>query len=264
MKTASTPLVSASALALFLLSVNLNAAAPAALPPPEETEYWNPVPTVVSAPAGQPPSDAVVLFDGKNLDAWVKADAAAQPAAWKIIDGALTPVAKAGDIASRAAFGDVQLHVEFRFAPDVRGKSQRRGNSGVFLMGLYEVQVLDSHENATYVNGQAGSIYKQHPPLVNPARAPGEWQTYDIVWIAPRFGADGGLLSPARLTVFFNGVLVQADAILAGPTVYRGKPAYTAHADKLPLRLQEHGNDSVEPVAFRNIWVRELKLSATP
>jgi hypothetical protein len=150
----------------------------------------------------------------------------------------------------------VQLHLEFRTPAKIEGKGQGRGNSGVFFMGRYEVQILDSHDNPTYVNGQAGSIYKQHPPLVNASRPPGEWQTYDIVFVAPRFAADGSLISPARITAFHNGVLVQHNAVLGGPTEYRGPSKYKPHAGKLPLELQDHGN----PVAFRNIWAREINL----
>jgi hypothetical protein len=228
------------------------------LPPPEETEYYSPVPPLVSAPTDAPPSDAIVLFDGTSLDAWetVKPDAKG----WKIEDGALVVVPKQGTLRSRQAFGDVQVHLEWRSPPEDKGKGQDRGNSGVFLMGRYELQVLDSYENVTYVNGQAGSIYKQHPPLANATRPPGEWQTYDIVFIAPRFGEDGKLTSPARMTAFHNGVLVQHDAILKGGTVWRGAPKYTAHEAKLPLELQDHG----DLVAFRNIWVRELRLPEGP
>lgn len=224
------------------------------LPPPELTEVWQPVPPVVAAPLGAAPSDAIVLFDGRSNAAWepVKAD----KAVWPIEDGALVVASKTTDIRTKQGFGDVQLHLEFRTPAVVKGNSQGRGNSGVFFMGLYELQILDSWNNPTYVNGQAGSLYKQHPPLVNASRPPGEWQTYDVVFVAPRFAADGSLVSPARVTAFHNGVLVQHDAVLRGPTVYRGEPKYQAHADRLPLVLQDHDN----PTAFRNIWVRELRL----
>ena len=226
------------------------------LPPPEETEYWSPVPKVIQAPADGIPSDAIVLFDGKNLDAWESEKTPGEPAPWKLVDGAAVVVPKAGGIKTKQAFGDVQLHVEWRTPTEIVGKSQGRGNSGVFLMGLYEVQVLDSYENPTYVNGQAGSVYKQHPPLVNVTRKPGEWQTYDIIWEAPRFGADGKLTRPAYVTVLHNGVLVQNHSELTGPTQWRGKSPFKAHPAKLPLALQEHGN----PVQYRNIWIRELSL----
>lgn len=236
----------------------------AELPPPTDTEIWKPVPPVVTAPAGQPPADAIVLFNGHDLDAWESAKSPGQPAPWRIAQGTLLYVPAAGDIRTKASFGDLQLHLEFRFPAGITGTGQRRGNSGIFFMDLYELQVLDAHDNPTYVNGQAASIYKQHPPLVNAARPPGEWQTYDAVWTAPRFAPDGRLLSPARLTVFHNGVLVQHEAVLRGPTVYRGQPAYQPHAAKLPLKLQEHKNDAPDAVSYRNIWVRELSLSDRP
>jgi hypothetical protein len=245
-------------LALILAGVAVMQSVSAAdeLPPPEATEYWEPVPAVVSAPPNAPPSDAIVLFNGKNLDAWQPERAGAP--LWKVQDNAVViqPDKEPSGMATKQAFGDVQLHIEFRTPAKVEGESQGRGNSGVFFMGLYELQVLDSWKNPTYVNGQAGSVYKQHPPLVNASRAPGEWQTYDAVFIAPRFAADGSLTSPARLTAFHNGVLIQHDVVLSGPTEYRGQPKYKAHAAKLPLLLQDHHN----PVAYRNIWIRELTL----
>lgn len=232
------------------------------LPPPELTEVWTPVPPVISAPANGVPSDAIVLFDGKNLDAWesLKKETLGQPAPWALEGDAFVVVPKSGDIRTKASFGDIQLHIEWRSPAKVVGESQGRGNSGVFFMGQYELQVLDSYDNKTYTNGQAASIYKQHIPLVNASRGPGEWQTYDVVFIAPRFNADGTLRSPARATVFHNGVLVQYNVEIQGATAWRGKPAYKAHAPKLPLSLQDHGN----PVAFRNIWVREISLPDTP
>lgn len=226
------------------------------LPAPELTEVWSPVPPVISAPAGAIPSDAIVLFDGKSLDAWESAKEGQGPARWQIEDGAMVVAPKTGDIRTKAAFGDIQLHLEFRTPAKVVGESQGRGNSGIFFMGLYELQVLDSYENKTYPNGQVASIYKQHIPLVNASRKPGEWQVYDVIFIAPRFSADGKLISPARLTAFHNGVLAQYNVEIKGPTSWRGKPPYKAHAAKLPLSLQDHNN----PTAFRNIWVRELSL----
>src|SRR5665213_538008 len=217
----------------------------------EDTDQWKPVPTIVTAPAGGIPSDAKVLFDGRSLDAW-SAYKDGSPAPWKLEAGAMVVVPGAGDIRTKASFGDIQLHLEFCEPAVVIGDSQDRGNSGVFFMGLYELQVLDSHDNPTYVNGQAGAVYKQYPPLVNPSRLPGQWQTYDAVWIAPRFAADGTLESPARLTVFYNGVLVQNGVALLGQTRNAGHARYVAHPAKLPLVLQEHHN----PVAFRNIWIR--------
>ena len=226
------------------------------LPPASATEVWTPIPAVITAPASGIPSDAIVLFDGKSLSAWESAKTPGTPAPWKIEGDALVCAPKSGSIRTKAAFGDIQLHVEFRTPAEVKGDSQGRGNSGVFFMGLYELQVLDSYNNPTYVNGQAGAIYKQHIPLVNASRKPGEWQTYDAVWIAPRFAADGQLVSPGRATVFHNGVLVQHDVFLRGPTTHRGTPPYKAHAPKLPLELQDHNNLT----AFRNIWVREIAL----
>lgn len=228
------------------------------LPPPEATEQWTPVPPVVAAPAGGVPSDARVLFDGHDLDAWEPVRPG-EPG-WRIEDGAMViaPNATPCDQRTKAAFGDIQLHLEFRTPARVEGSGQGRGNSGIYFMGLYELQILDSWQNPTYVNGQAAAIYKQHPPLVNASLPPGEWQTYDAVFITPRFAADGRLLQPARITAWHNGVLVQYDAALRGPTVFRSAPHYSPHAARLPLVLQDHRN----PVAFRNIWVRELDLSA--
>lgn len=232
------------------------------LPPHEFTEYWEPVPPVVSAPEGGIPSDAIVLFDGTDLDEWEMVDERARP--WIVADGAMTvaPQEKIGekringDIRTKRAFGDCQLHIEFRTPPDDDGKSQGKGNSGVFLMGLYELQVLDSYQNATYVNGQAGSIYKQHPPLVNASRPAGEWQSYDIIFMAPRFDEEGNLIRPGRMTALHNGVLVQHFALIYGPTAWRGLPKYHPHPAKLPLMLQDHG----DRVSYRNIWIRELNL----
>lgn len=245
----------------LFLSIVTTSLLPAQLPPPEATELWEPVPPVVAAPAGGAPSDAIVLFDGSSLNAWEPVREGGQ--SWIIEDGAMVVVPtpepeRPTDQRTKQAFGDIQLHLEYRTPSVIEGAGQGRGNSGVFFMGLYEIQVLDSYENPTYVNGQASSIYKQHPPLVNASRPPGEWQTLDVVFIAPRFNADGALLSPARMTAFHNGVLVQLDSVLRGPTVFQGEPNYTAHADRLPLVLQDHRN----PVAFRNIWVRELQLPA--
>ncbi|MBI5692431.1 MAG: DUF1080 domain-containing protein [Verrucomicrobia bacterium] len=228
------------------------------LPPASATAVYEPVPVVVSAPPSAAPSDAVVLFDGKNLDAWITTKPDGGPAPWKLEGDAMVCVPKSGNIRTRQAFGDIQLHLEFRTPAVVSGEGQGRGNSGVFFMGIYELQILDSYNNPTYVNGQAGSIYKQYAPLVNASRPPGEWQSYDVVWVAPRFGPDGKVTRPARMTVFHNGVLVQHDAVLKGNTPNRGYPAYKAHADRLPLSLQDHNNT----IAFRNIWVRELKLPA--
>ena len=201
-----------------------------------------------------PPSDAIVLFDGKSLADWRSGDIAHGPAKWRVVDGYMEVVAGAGSIETVRGFGDAQLHVEWQAPAPPRGEGQDRGNSGVFLMGRYEVQVLDSHGNVTYPDGQASAIYGQYPPLVNASRAPGEWQTYDIVFHAPRFDAQGKLLSPARITVLHNNVLVHDNVTLTGPTAHQQRPPYEAHPDKLPISLQDHGH----PVRYRNIWIREL------
>ena len=234
-----------------------------AKPRPQDTEVWEPVPKKV-APGeswAAPPADAIVLFDGKHLDEWVNTrDKSA--AGWTLADGVMTVDKKAGNIETKRTFGSYQLHIEWRIPAGISGKGQARGNSGLFLASTgpgdagYEVQILDSYENTTYVNGQAASIYKQHPPLVNASRKPGEWQSYDVVWTAPVFAEDGSVKAPAHVTVFHNGVLVQKHAELQGETVYIGKPHYKRHGDA-PIKLQSH-NDPSEPISFRNIWVREL------
>ncbi len=242
--------------ALPALSFAAEPTPPAELPPATATEVWTPAPPIVSVTARGVPSDAVVLFDGKSLDAWESVKTPGTPAPWSIEGDAFVVVPKSGAIRSKQKFGDVQLHLEFRTPSVVKGTGQGRGNSGLFFMELYEIQILDSHQNPTYVNGQVASVYKQHIPLVNASRTPGEWQTYDIVWVAPRFAADGKLLKPARVTVIHNGVLAQHDVELKGPTLHRGTPSYKAHAAKLPISLQDHG----DLMGFRNIWVRELSL----
>src|SRR6266700_564771 len=202
---------------------------------------------------GRAPSDAVVLFDGKDLSRWV--DGNGKPAKWKVENGHMEVVAKTGNISTRDSFGDCQLHVEFAEPTPASGESQERGNSGVFLMGLYEIQVLDSYENKTYADGQASAVYGQYPPLVNASRPPGQWQSYDIIFHGPRFDKEGKLVRAARVTVLHNGVLVQDNVEPTGPTEHGQRPPYKAHAEKLPLGLQDHGN----PVRFRNIWIREMK-----
>lgn len=231
---------------------------------PEETEIWSPEPPVVtpSATWGGAPSDAKVLFDGHNLDAWVAAADHKSAPGWIVHDGIVTVAKKAGNIETRQRFQDYQFHLEYRIPAGITGTSQARGNSGLFLASTgpgdrgYELQILDSYKNKTYVNGMAGSVYKQYIPLANACRPPGEWQTYDVVWTGPRFAADGSLASPARLIAFQNGVLIQQDVALQGETRYIGKPFYAAHGPA-PIKLQAHGDHS-EPISFRNIWVREL------
>jgi hypothetical protein len=232
-------------------------------PKPEDTEVWTPVPAIVTPGAtdSAPPSDAIILFDGKNEDEWVSAQDHT-PAKWIVGDGVLLVAKGTGNIETKRSFKNYQLHVEWKIPTNITGSGQARGNSGVFLASLgpgdagYELQVLDSYNNTTYVNGQAASIYKQNPPLVNANRKPGEWQTYDVVWTAPTFNADGSLKTPAYVTAFFNGVLVQDHFQLKGQTLYIGQPFYRAY-DRAPIKLQAHGDKS-EPISFRNIWVREL------
>lgn len=220
---------------------------------PEDTEDWSRRPDVVTPGEGTTaPSDAILLYGGaSDLDKWTHLNG--EPVKWEAGEF-MTVVDGTGDIRTTQGFGDVQLHLEWRTPAEVVGESQDRGNSGVFLMGKYEVQVLDSYENETYYNGQAASIYKQHIPLVNACRPPGVWQTYDIIFKAPRFSGEGILESPAFITVIHNGVLVQNHVELYGPTENIGKPEYQAHPEKLPLTLQDHSN----PVSYRNIWIREL------
>jgi hypothetical protein len=242
-------------LLFLLMPVAALAQAPASpLPKPELTEVWSPVPPKVE-PAqrlGDPPSDAIILFNGKDLAGWESAKGG--PAGWAVENGALVDVPTFGDIRTSQSFGDMQLHVEWMvpvLPPDRKG--QDRGNSGIFLQGRYELQVLDTYDNPTYVNGEAGSIYKQSAPLVNALRRAPGWQAYDIVYYAPRFYADNTLAEPARVTVLLNGVLVQSNFALLGPTEYRGVPVYKPHGDG-PLLLQAHNN----PVRYRNMWVRKL------
>ncbi len=207
-----------------------------------------PEPKVIDpGPPGGPPSDAVVLFDGKDLSKWNGGDA------WEVRDG--YAVVRRRSITTKDQFGDCQLHLEFATPAEVRGSDQGRGNSGVFLMNRYEVQILDSYENKTYFDGQCGSIYKQSPPMVNACRKPGEWQTYDILWEVPHFREDGTVERPAYVTVLQNGVVVQNHTEVLGGTAWDRGPKYEKHPDKAPIQLQNHGN----PVRFRNIWVREMK-----
>ena len=232
-------------------------------PKPEETEIWEPVPAVVTpgATCGAAPSDAIVLFDGKNMDEWLSVRDQT-PAKWTVADGVMTVSKGEGSIQTKRSFKNYQLHIEWKVPTNITGSGQARGNSGVFLASTgpgddgYELQVLDSYENKTYVNGMAGSIYKQAIPLANPTRKPGEWQTYDVVWTAPTFNSDGSVKTPAYVTVLFNGVLVENHFELKGQTLYIGKPFYKAYTTA-PIKLQAHGDKS-EPISFRNIWIREL------
>jgi hypothetical protein len=219
----------------------------------EVTDVWEPVPPVVTPGTGTaPPSDAIILFDGTSFDNWVNRDGNAVE--WELKDGAMTVKPGTGDIRTKQGFGDVQLHIEWRTPDVIKGEGQGRGNSGVFLMGRYEVQVLDNYNNPTYPNGQAGSVYKQHIPLVNACRPPGEWQTYDIIFMAPRFNEQGRVTHPATVTVIHNGVLVQNNVEIWGTTEFIGLPQYKKHSMREPIRLQDHG----DLVSFRNIWIREL------
>lgn len=212
-------------------------------------------PVIDPGPAGAPappPSDAIVLFNGTDLSEWQRQGGGAP--GWRVADGYLEVVGGTGSISTRRAFGDIQLHVEWATPVRAQGEGQNFGNSGVFLMELYEIQVLESHGNDTYPDGQAAALYGQEPPLVNASRPPGEWQTYDVVFRRPRFDENGELVRPARVTVLHNGVVVHDAAEFHGRTVHGARASYSAHDDRLPIMLQDHG----DPVRFRNIWVREL------
>jgi hypothetical protein len=253
-----------------LLAIPLGAQQPpapgAGRPPargnPADTEVWQPVPKVITpGQATAPPSDAIVLFDGSNLNEWVSAKDQS-PAGWTVADGVLTVTKSTGNIETKRRFRNYQLHLEWKIPENITGTSQARGNSGVFLASTgpgdagYELQILDSYANETYVNGQAGSMYKQSIPLVNASRKPGEWQTYDVIWTAPVFNADGSLKTPAYVTALHNGVLIQNHFELKGETLYIGAPVYKTY-ETAPIKLQGHGDPS-PPISFRNIWVREL------
>lgn len=261
---------------LLLLCITALGCASAQITDPKVTEVWEPVPEKVTPGIypNSPPSDAVILFDGTDLSKWrktalgygskmeeVEAIAAkygtvteyGEPG-WEVIDGAMVVKPGTGGIETKQAFGDVQLHIEWLAPVDPGKEGQGYSNSGIFLMSNYEIQVLNSYDSKTYPNGQAGAMYKQSIPLVNASRPPGEWQTYDIVFMAPDFDEAGKLVKPASITAFHNGVLIQNHFELKGPCIYIGEPYYVAHPDKLPLILQDHGNQ----VRFRNIWVREL------
>ncbi len=239
------------------------------------TELYRDLDRVTPGKKGAPPSDAIILFDGSSLDKWQKTffeysgsmaeyhewlpslkegPYVTAPADWKLEEGDLVVVPGTGHLVTKELFGDVQLHIEWLTPKDTTKKSQDYSNSGIFLMGLYEIQILNSFDNETYSNGQAGAIYKQHIPLVNATKPPGNWQEFDIIFSAPKFSNSGNVLNPARITVFHNGVLIQNNVYLTGPTCYIGQAYYVKHPEKLPILLQNHGN----PVRFRNIWVRKL------
>ena len=225
---------------------------------PEHTEQRGPKPKVVTPGnydnmVTSSPSDAIVLFDGKNLDSWISQKTGGD-APWVVKDGVFYVKPESGDIVSKQSFGDCQIHLEWMIPEGTEGHDQGRGNSGIYIQQRYEVQILDSYQSETYVNGQAGSIYKQYPPLVNAMQKQGNWNVYDIVFTAPRFKEDGSLHSPAVMTVLHNGILVQNHAALQGPTLFIGIPRYTDPHGKAPIMLQDHNC----PVHFRNIWVREL------
>ena len=243
----------------------LEAGAQAAKAKPEDTEVWQPVPRVVTpgTTSDAAPSVAIMLFNGTDLNQWVLSRDTVKTAEWTVANGMFTVKKGTGNIQTRQSFLDYQLHIEWRIPEDINGSGQGRGNSGLFLAGWgtgdegYELQILDSYRNETYVNGQAGSIYKQHAPLVNANRPPGSWNVYDVVWTAPRFHADNTLKSPARITVFFNGILVQNNAVLQGPTQYIGRASYQRAHGATPIKLQDHGDPS-KPISFKNIWIRGL------
>ncbi len=237
---------------ISILLLLISQLAVAQITDPVATEVWEPEPRVVTAGAmNAAPSDAIVLFDGSNMDGWQHKDGT--PIKWKLDGDAMTVVKGTGPIFSKEAHGDCQLHIEWRAPAEVISEGQGRGNSGVFLQGIYEVQVLDSYNNRTYSNGQAGSIYKQTMPLVNAMNPPGQWNTYDIIFKAPKFNADGMKVASAFVTVIHNGVVIQNHTEIKGTTPYIGLPQNPAHGEA-GIQLQDHGN----PVSFRNIWMRKL------
>jgi len=221
---------------------------------PQDTEFYSPVPPVVKTFANKAPSDAIILFDGKDLGEWVSEKDGKSPAAWTISNGVLTVKPQTGGIRTKRDFEDFQLHLEWRSPEVIKGEGQGRGNSGVFLQGKYEVQVLDNDDNKTYVNGQAGSLYKQSAPLVEVRKPENGWHSYDIIYSAPRFNENGRLIKRGMVTVLHNGVVVQNNTELQGTTEYIGMPKMVAHG-RGPIALQDHG----DLVSFRNIWIRELK-----
>jgi hypothetical protein len=252
-------------LLLSVLFIGLNSLVKAQDAKPADTEVWTPVPVEVTPGKtnADKPSDAVILFDGKNLDQWVSVKNPGAAAGWTVSDNEITVKKSAGNIETKRSFGSYQMHIEWKIPQTITGEGQARGNSGIFLASTgpgddgYELQVLDSYKNKTYVNGQAGSIYKQAAPLVNASKKPGEWQSFDVIWKAPVFNTDGSLKSPAYVTVFHNGVLIQNNLQLQGPTRYIGKASYSQAHGSAPIKLQAHGDPS-EPISYRNIWIREL------
>jgi hypothetical protein len=247
-------LISAAAFIVLVTAAAAQTPPPARVPGQMPNPLKEPRVVTPAATPGAAPSDAVVLFDGKDLSKWVSQKDGAAAAPWDVVEGAMQVKPKAGGIQTKDAFGSVQLHIEFATPTVVKGEGQGRGNSGIFLMNAYEIQVLDSYQNPTYFHGQAGSIYKQHKPLVNPIRKPGEWNVYEIVFHAPKFDEDGKLLQRATFTAFLNGVLVQDHVEVMGVTAHDRPPFYEKHADRMPIGLQDHG----DLVRFRNIWVRPL------
>lgn len=249
------PLYFFLSLALFFSAAVATAVAQDRQWVPEDTEFYEPVPPVVNAVGGfmEPPSDAIILFDGTDFSNWLPTRT--EEVEWTLNseEGSMTVTPRTGNIFTRDSFGSIQLYLEWRTPDVIVGEGQGRGNSGVFLQRRYEVQVLDSYQNETYVNGMAGSIYKQFVPLVNAARPPGEWQNYNIIFEAPEFDESGEVITPAYLTVFWNGVLIHHRAEVEGPTRYIGLPEYVAHGED-GIMLQDHG----DLVSFRNIWVRKL------
>lgn len=242
-----------SSLLFFVMTTSAHSRDNDDITDPEKTEIWEPQPPVVQPVDvnGQPPEDAIILFDGSSLDNWESPDGSHPE--WTLGDGYMTVKPGTGDIRTKAQFNDLQLHIEFRAPAEIKGEGQGRGNSGIFLQDRYEVQVLDNWENPTYANGMNGSIYKQHIPLANPAKRPGEWQTYQIFFSSPVFDENGEVETAARMTVLLNGILVQNNVEIFGNTVYIGAPFYEQHGPA-GIRLQDHG----DLVSFRNIWVREL------
>lgn len=269
MKRALFPSLILAAVAVASVPAFAQAPADAAKPKHEDTEFYQPVPPVVTpaATVGTAPSDALVLFDGKDVSQWVAAKDGTTPADWDVHEGVMT-VKKGGlgNIQTKKSFKDYQLHLEFKIPASIEGTGQGRGNSGLFLASTgpgdagYELQILDGYKNETYTNGMVGSLYKQTSPLANAARKPGEWSSYDVVWTAPRFFANGGVETPAYVTVFLNGVLVENHFALQGETFYVGPPVYKKY-DTAPIKLQAHGDKS-EPISFRNIWVRDVVAAA--